>query len=662
MGFIGLLGATLILALAIAGRWFPAGTEEDLGERCAVVFLLWFAILVGLDWALAGLHLLTAPALYVAAAACALTGGTALVRRRRRSPGGGSARLEARLRGLDPVMKTALALCFLSTLYLVARSVILGGWVVEFDALSYHFPKAVEIVRARTIPHILCGDFRLPYFPWNYELLLADGLLLTPGDSFSSLIPLLAYGGFAASVYAVFRRAWPRAAVPDLVLGVLLALATPVLLLHITANKNDLLSAFFQMEFLLWSTLWYLKSGKRELGLALLSLALFLGTKATALFLGPFLVFMLWRRRSLFHPRAWGGGWKTLGAGAAAILILLALGAGWPLLNLAWTGKVFGDVAQAGGIDSFEAFATPHYNGISNLWRFPLLALMKPFSSNPMAVWVPWARQYWFWPSYRTVYGHFGWLCTVLLVLLPVGIRGHRRDPGAAPFRLLATIGILSFAAFALPQQYRVDGMFCGSPRYLLCLPVLVLLWTAVPLLSWLRQRQRFIHGLLGFAALAYFAGQSWVYFQRDETRSFAVVMNAMENPAWSMQGGVAEKFDRNAGANDPVALDGGFGALFYPIYGIQQQRPVFFLRPSPGTVAIPAQVKWVVIDRSWNAGWSHPGVTTTADFFLPIQGRVTAEDTAVFLQLSKDSAWRLVFLNPARAEAIFLRNAMAAP
>jgi hypothetical protein len=665
MGFLAFLGSTLLLALGLLPWLTPEVPEQDRGERCALAFLVWFAILVALNWGLAGLHLLAAGPLYVSSAICAMTGGGLLLRRRGgsrlrwpRAAPGVLGLLQEWLLSLSPLMRVAVLLMAGNLIYLGVRSFTLGAQVMEFDALSYHFPKAVEICRAHTLPRIHGGDYRIPYFPWNYELLLADGLLLTPGDYLSFLIPLLAYGGFGCTVYALFRKAWPGGHRADAVLGVFLALATPILILHITANKNDLLAGFFQMAFILWSTAWFLNHGKRELFLALISFALFFGTKSTALFLGPVLLVMVVCRRSQFTLGAWGGGRKALLAAGTAILVLGALGAAWPLLNLAWTGKCLGEVSRAGGISSFAANAAPRYGGWSNLWRFPVLVLLKPFSHNDLTVWVPWEHRYWFWPTYRLVYGHFGWLCTVLLGLLPLGIRYHRRQGGAAPFRRVATASVLAFTAFSLPQQYRVDGMFCGAPRYLLALPVLVLLWTSVPLLGWLRERRRpLVHGILGAAILAYFAGQSWLYLRKDEARSLGMVAEALEGEGTQVPHSVAEALNAMAGPGDCVAFDGGFGALFYPLYGPNLQRPLRFLVPAAGPVAIPDQAKWVVIDRSWNMGWSHPGVTSCADFFRPIHGLATAEDLAVFRQLAGDPAWQLVAADPENNEAIFLRK-----
>ena len=150
MEFIGFLGAALLLALALlphACRWEPAQIPASAGR--------WYSC-SGSEpgrprWALAAVHLLTAGGLRIAGGLCALWGAAQLVRDPRRSfrswvgqlreAGGVLGSLDARLRRMPRLMALALALVLLSLLYVLARSLILGANVVEFDALSYHFPR-----------------------------------------------------------------------------------------------------------------------------------------------------------------------------------------------------------------------------------------------------------------------------------------------------------------------------------------------------------------------------------------------------------------------------------------------------------------------------------------------------------------------------------------
>lgn len=644
----------LLLAAGLTPRLLPLDLEPDPGEQVASTLLVCFALLIGTNWALAALHCLNFEGLVVSTILAA-AGGAALTMKQWKGW------LSARPERPSPLILSFWIFFGLVVAYAAVRSLVIGPRVEEFDALSYHFPKAVEIMRAHTVPHVISGDFRLSYFPWNYELLLADALILTPGDGFTFLIPLAAYLGFLASVHSVFRRCWPTSPSQDLIAGLAIVAATPILILHITANKNDVLTVFLQVEFLLWFTHWCLNGDLRSMGLAFGSFVLMLGTKTSALFLGPAALFMLWHHRKAWSPPLRTSAVRPWHLAGTAVLIFFLLGGGWLVLNFRWSGNPLGACAWAGGISSFEANAAPRYTGIANLWHFPLMLFGKPFSSNELGAWAVWDGRYWFWPTYRIVYGHFGWLCSALLILLPFSRALTRGvDDSARTFRLHLSLGLISFVLFCLPQQYRVDGMFCGMPRYMLCIPLVIAIWTSVPLLGWLRRKGwPFLHGLIVLGTLAYAMAQHWIYFKRDEARPFALFVHELLNAAPREPILMSEILDRIAKPKDVVALDGGFGALFYPAYGTQLDRPLHFLKPDPKRVSIPADTKWVLIDRSWNSGWSHPGATTAADFWGPITPRPTTEDLALLAQLRRDPDWELIVINPPLVQAIFRRRAV---
>lgn len=647
MGFLVFLASALVLALALR----PHVLDEDgAGERAALVVLLWFGILIGANWALALPGLLTTGGLWACSAGFALGGGALLWRRR-------GARKQTLPASVPPLVLLVLLALGSATLYLVFRGSLV--FVQEYDALTYHFPKAVEILRAHTIPRIPSGDFRVAYFPWNYELLLADGLLLTPGDGLSFLLGLMATFGFGATAFAALRRAWPELSPSDALVGVVFVAATPVLILQSADYKNDVLFSFFLLAVLHWGARWHGSGRGRELAVAGLALALCFGTKATVLFLFPVLGFALWTRRAWFAATA-GAGWRRWApAASGAAVVLILSGACWPLLNRLWCGHFLGDTALVGGMSGYEANAVPHYSGFGNLWKFPFLALIRPFSSREGAVWVFWEHRYWWWPGLHPIYSHFGWLCSALLLLLPAGILVHRsrRDEGVA-YRLALTLAILAFTALSLPQRYRVDGMFCGFPRYLLCIPVVVALWTLAPGLVWLRREGRArLLGAAGVAVVAYFLGSAYVYLVHDATKPLGLVLELLRNPKARPEGGMAFAFDRLAGPGDTVAFDSGFGGTVYPLYGKDLTRPLIFLRPGPGGYRIPPEAKWVLIDRAWNVGWSHPGVTTTADFSLPLRRAPTGDDLALATQMWNDPEFVLVYNDPSSNQAAFLRR-----
>ncbi len=649
MGFLCLLSAALLLALGIL-PYVEGGTEEDAVERPALATLLVFALLLGTNWALALLHRLDAPSLWICTGVYALAGALLLYLRRRGTPG------RPKGPGPGPLVLLGAAGLLAAGLYMLLRGALVPMW--EFDALSYHYPKAVEVLRTHGIPHIPSGDFRVVYFPWNYELLIADAFLMTPGDGLIHLIGMLATFGFGAFAYAAFRRSWPRTTGTDAFLGALFVLATPVLVLQTADFKNDVLFAFFMLSFLHWAALWGPDGKPRELVLALLSLGLAFGTKANALFLIPVFAGIVWHFRGRLRPRAGSPG-RLVAWGAGLLLLFVLTGSAWPLLNKAWCGHWLGDFARVGGVDGFESNAVPRYIGFANLWRFPILALLRPFASGVDRVWVFWRHEYWWWPGNRSLYCHFGWLCSLLPALLPFGIRQHRREDGEAPaFRVFLSAGILGFVLFCLPQRYRVDGMFCGFPRALLCIPVLVALWTLLPVLAWLRERKwTLLSVLAGLGLLAYYGGQSYTYLRYDETKSYQELVWCLDHPDHPKQFGLYQAFNQVAGPSDPVAYDGGFGGFFYPLYGPDLARPLRFIPHGAHPLPVPEESKWVVIDRAWNVGWSHPGVRSTAEFGRPIQRAPSEEDLELFGQLFADPAWALVYNDPGMNQAIFVRR-----
>ena len=80
-------------------------------------------------------------------------------------------------------------------------------------------------------------------------------------------------------------------------IAVIAAAATPVLLLHSGADKNDLMTCFFAIAALLWGARWYVHGGAMPWILTIVSLVLAGGTKphAAAILLGlaPFMITLL---------------------------------------------------------------------------------------------------------------------------------------------------------------------------------------------------------------------------------------------------------------------------------------------------------------------------------------------------------------------------------
>jgi hypothetical protein len=224
-------------------------------------------------------------------------------------------------------------------------------------------------------------------------------------------------------------------------------------------------------------------------------------------------------------------------------------------------------------------------------------------------------------------------------------------------YRSTLTCTSLAFALLCLPQAYRVQGMAFTFPRYLLCLPVVLVLWAGIPTLMALRDRGwRWAGAAAGVGIVAYFLAESGLCFTYDICKPPALVARCLQEPDFLPDMGVESVLDRNAGPLDEVAFDSGYGACVYPLYGAARTRPLSFLPHFPGPIPVPPTATWVVIDREWNVGWSHPGALTTAEFFGTPRRGESLEDLALALQLQRDPAFRLVYEDRVKNQWIFRR------
>ena len=83
-------------------------------------------------------------------------------------------------------------------------------------------------------------DVRVSFWPCNYELLLADVIVLDGDDVHTAWVSTASLGAFLLAVGALAERWWARG--PNVVLAVLLAAGMTVVLLMSDAHKNDLMT------------------------------------------------------------------------------------------------------------------------------------------------------------------------------------------------------------------------------------------------------------------------------------------------------------------------------------------------------------------------------------------------------------------------------------
>ncbi len=615
-------------------------------ERASAAALAGVAVMVAVSWALALPRLLTAWSLLgVALLILALERravvafARSLVRTRDRSE-------------LRPIVIAGAALAPVAVWlgFVLWRSAL--AFVVNHDAFAYHMPKALQIARAHGFGLLDGPDARVSSFPASYELLLADVILLDGSDALTEWVGTLFYVLFGLFAGALAERAWGRGA--HVLVAVLLAMGLPTALLHSGAHKNDLMECTLILGAALFGARWAARGGKAAFVLAVLAVALAVGTKVNGVLvvagLGPVGVWGLATRvRAGVTP--WPTRREVALAAALSLAAFFALGGAMYAMNLAAGRGLSGRIAGVG------------YGEWNNLWRFPLLAFERPLCRSDGAVWVPWRHAWWFWPRYDHYFASFGAGTTVLLVLVPLGAwKLHAVEPSRARERAFASVVLVATFAALLPVRMQPPlGMFEGFVRYAMFLPPVIALWTAVPFARAIASRASVLYGVLAAssALFAYEAFGSGVY---DTYLPIDYVLSLPDRPELArapldLEGRAAHVVDQLAGPHDKIAFDGGFASFAYPAYGAALGRDVVYLHASGGEVRVPDDVDWVVIDRAWNMLFNNPRFEDFGQwrtYFM--KGTPTPEDMAVLLAVSRDPRFRLVYREPRINQAVFAR------
>jgi hypothetical protein len=548
----------------------------------------------------------------------------------------------------------------------------LGGWCAfalwrgatvfspNHDGVAYHLPKAAMIALAHGYQTFDGPDVRVSFWPCDYELLLADAILLDGSDLHTAWVSTASLVAFLLAVGALAERWWARG--PQVILAVLLAGGMTVVLLMSDAHKNDLMTAALFLTAVSNSARWAARGERTAAFTAVLALAITIGTKGSAFFLVA----------SLLPLAAWGltyhwrlgrrprlGSLAIGGAAAAALFVLVG-------------GAVFvRNALDTGHPMPADPENAPIYDGFSNLWHFPYLAFTRPFSLSPDEIWVPWAHAYRGWGRHDLFFSEWGLPSSLLLFAVPFGVAryGRREVPGEATpaERALASLSLVVLFFLFLPlRMERISVLAAsGECRFTLFLPVLVALWTAVPAVAELHDRGGRGHlaaAATVFGAVALFAGYARYEAEKDLYEPLDYVMDIASRPEDRHTRRSGQNFragvivDRVAGPTDEVAFDGGFDGWSYYCFGKTLGRRVTFLHPERGLpVEIPDSAKWVVVDRIVNIDFGHPRFVAGDWSFLGL-GKATAQDLAVYDQLRKDPHFKLVYSFEEKNQAVFAR------
>jgi len=616
-----------------------ASVARGFWETAASISVLWFAIAIAMNWSLSWLGALDRVPLIVAAVLLLALSAIAL-RRNQRIAFAHTGALGTSIFFLTPLL--------LWLAFVLWRGVIVP--VLSHDALSYHMPKAVMLARAHRYLFFQAPDPRIPTSPANYEMLLADMLLLAKSDAFTEWIGTASYVALLLLAAALVERWWGNG--PQVVVTILLVASVPVILLHAGAHKNDLLSNVFYLGALLWGGRWLAGRETAPLVLALVSLAAAGGTKVHGVFVAVALVCVFtWQlvRGRLHLTRA------QLLVIAASVPVALFLLGGWAYaLNLIHTGEL----AQPASSTSAAGYGDWH-----NVWEVPAFMLLRSVQHEPVSIFVPWRGERWYWPRDEIYFSHYGFLVTVLAVLLPFAIASHRRFGTGAMQRerMLTSIAALIAFVLMLPVRLRPLGFFGGFPRYFCFIAVFVIAWTAALLVAGLQShgKARMVKLALAAAALL-FAGGAVFYAIADRFQPLTYVMEAaanrgMRRPSFAIDR-AGTVVDGIAGPNDTIAVHSGFDSWIYPMYGEKLSRTLVFVET--GT-PIPADADYIVIDRAWSTIWGHPRFEHMGQYKQYLgNGIATDEDLAIIRELERrPDEFEPIYEQRHTAQAIFRRR-----
>jgi hypothetical protein len=645
-----LLAAAVLITGSAVAQFLWARLDGGIADTPPLEQLVMGAVIgkalwIAANWFLALTGLFVPAAIWTAAGLFVMAACVIVIRKRTNIAPALSAQYD--WRPLLPLIPVALW-----TTFILWRGTVLPP--ANHDVLSYHLPKAVLMMRAGGFMIFDAPDHRITSYPFNYELILADVLMLTGSERLTEWVGTATYLLLLLTAGAVAQRWW-RPASLAVTTTILATASAPVLILHSGADKNDLMTIWLSLAAILWGSRWVVNGGRTPLFLAILSVVLAVGTKGTAAAVGFALAPVMAVRLVM-----------ELKKGTAGVRFLLVLAVTAALLFIACGGVPYAAnfvAARAEGRTDLASGSTDamdiDYGDWSNLWQVPYLLLTIPFSSDSNAVWIPWRREQWFWPHYEIFFSHWGKLLSGLALFLPLAVMLWRRQGAVSERRIASAVAVIA-AAIMLPTQLRPLGFFGAFARYIGFLVPVIACWTVPPLIEFVRSRSRVVAGAVAAAVAGIFTLEASICAVHDRFAPLEYALFAAEHPGtrfvWFSPWRAGSIVDRMAGPHDTIAVDGSFDTWVYPAFGVGLTREVIFLPQGTRPGQIAQDVEWVIIDRSWNALWTHPDFTDLGKMHLIGLGTPTPEDIQLFDALSRDPRFEMVYRVPTSNQAVFRR------
>lgn len=528
------------------------------------------------------------------------------------------------------------------------------------DALAWSMPIAIRYhlghgldwftpPQAEWLPHL--SD------PHNYEIMVASILSLTGTDRVTEWLSTLMACGILTVVGVQFRR-WCGPGI-HVWTALLVFAAAPVFLLHLAADKGDLLTILLILLGIFWTVRAWLKGSPRPGILAIWVLFAVFNVKRSGWMLAPPLlvaVYLRWlvqaaRGRTPWAPTILRG----LGHGMAAALLMGGVKTLWlwhhtrPLLK-----GVAGVASQLAPSAHTFSWADP--------FRFLWVVSLAPFRSTDYTVRLLSGVQ-WYWPEYNLIYSHFGWLfgpaLLVALGVLAIGLfrRGPARGFSREQWLCLSASSLLAF--FLLARNYAFDGGFNTFPRFVLFLLPAILAVGFLPLLA--RISRPWIPGALAILILG---GAALQAYKHDMVAPNIYLEDLWLHPEKRRWVFVAPNripcvLDRLAGPKAVVVADCTYLTWLTPLWGEGFTRDVQLVQWQAGQPQIPPNAEWIVIDNISGTTWGNGHtVRSAADFAQAFRhGVPTERDVRLFSILKADPTWEVVMASPLGEQAIFRRR-----
>jgi len=647
------LAAAQTLAGKVGGPEDPEAWGLTWLEAMTRFIVLW----IGVAWVLAALGWLRPAGFMVASLAMgALAGWT--IRKH-------SWRVRSTLQGAwEALGRLRMEWVFLGLLALLLGFNLFKGLILPCannDALAWSMPIAIRYhlghgldwatrPQAEWLPHL--SD------PHNYEVLIASVLSLTGSDRITEWLSTLAAGGLLAVVGIQFRR-WSGPGLHGWS-ALLLFASAPVFLLHMAADKSDLLTNLLILLGIFWTARAWLEETDKPGLLAIWVLFALFNVKRSGWMLAPPLILALCLRWVLLarHRKLSQGAYTILRLAGHGLAAALAMGG----VKTLWLWYLTRPVAQVVAGVASQLSPTAHSFSWMDPLRFLWVVSLAPFRSSDYTVRLLSGVE-WYWPEYNLIYSHFGWLFgpALLLALGVVAARLLRRWPGPPAPRehWLCFGGAALLAALLLARNYAYDGGFNTFPRFVLFLVPAVLAAGFLPLLARLNRPRWTAVG-----AVLVLAGSTGLAFSRDMVAPYVYLKDLWDNPGkrrWVLVGPNRTPciLDRLAGPRSVVAADCTYQTWLAPLWGKDLSREVRLIEWVDGRPRIPQGAEWVVIDNVSGVVWGNGQHVQNAEDFARAfrRGIPSDRDRRLYPILAADPTWEVVMASPLGEQALFRRK-----